>query len=185
MPWFLAQVYAADLYSARTAEAMVARLAQLCSHIAAHPSTTPLSGISCIPGGEWQKITKEFNRWGQEAEHRVPTICMHDRLATNPKDAIAVVYGNESLTYGALWRLAGWVAHDLQRAGVLPEAMVGIHMDRCVLLLVAIVGVMRSGGAYVPLELTLPQQRGCWGLWLSCAEEWSGQDVVGGGWRGS
>lgn len=68
-------------------------------------------------------------------------MCALIRARTSPKP--------ESLRrnrYGALWRLAGWIAHDLQRQGVGPEDRVGLHLDRGVLLVAAMIGTMRPAG---------------------------------------
>jgi len=75
--------------------------------------------------------------------------------ARNP-DAIAVVYGGEHLSYAALDRRARALAASLQALGVGREDAVGIFLERSVDLVVAILGVLEAGAAYVPLDPAHP-----------------------------
>ena len=63
------------------------------------------------------------------------------------------------LTYQELDRRADILAHQLQAAGVRPEVLVGIGLERTAQMLVAILGVWKAGGAYVPLDPTYPRDR--------------------------
>lgn len=74
-------------------------------------------------------------------------------------DAIAVVCDSEKLTYRELNARANQVAHRLQKAGVGPEAMVGIYMERSVRTIVGILGILKAGGVYVPIDLAYPKDR--------------------------
>jgi amino acid adenylation domain-containing protein len=74
-------------------------------------------------------------------------------------DAIAVVAGDQRLTYRQLKHWANGLAHYLRRAGVGPEVCVGICLERSPELLVAILGVLKAGGAYVPLDPAYPKER--------------------------
>jgi amino acid adenylation domain-containing protein len=74
-------------------------------------------------------------------------------------DAIAVAYDDELLTYRELNRYANQLAHYLQTLGVLPETLVGVCLERSVEMLIAILGVLKSGGGYVPLDPAYPEGR--------------------------
>ncbi|HZO70619.1 MAG TPA: amino acid adenylation domain-containing protein [Ktedonobacteraceae bacterium] len=65
----------------------------------------------------------------------------------------------EQLTYQQLNQRANQLAHYLQHAGVGPEVLVGIYMKRSIDMLVSILGVLKAGGAFVPFDVSLPQER--------------------------
>ncbi|HVK83904.1 MAG TPA: AMP-binding protein, partial [Kofleriaceae bacterium] len=73
------------------------------------------------------------------------------RAASRP-DARAVVLGDEALTYAQLNERANRLAHHLVARGVGPDVIVGVHMDRSLELVVAMLAVMKAGGAYLPLD---------------------------------
>src|SRR5207248_4268971 len=74
-------------------------------------------------------------------------------------DAVAVVSGDEQLTYGELNRRANRMAHYLRKRGVGPEVPVGLCMERSLDMVVALLGILKAGGAYVPLDPTYPAER--------------------------
>src|SRR3954469_5984588 len=73
--------------------------------------------------------------------------------------AIAVVCDSERLSYAELNARANQVAHRLRRERVGPETMVGIYMERGVRTLVGILGILKAGGCYVPIDLQYPKDR--------------------------
>src|SRR5262249_55509712 len=74
-------------------------------------------------------------------------------------DAIAVVCGEAELTYRELADRAERLAAALVDVGVGPERTVGVHLERSIDLVVALVAIERAGGAFVPLEPSWPQRR--------------------------
>lgn len=80
------------------------------------------------------------------------------QAAANP-DAVAVVAGEQRLSFHELNRRANQVAHHLQDLGVRPDALVGCCVDRSVDLVVALLGILKAGGAYLPLDPTYPRER--------------------------
>jgi amino acid adenylation domain-containing protein len=74
-------------------------------------------------------------------------------------EAPAVVFNDESTTYGELNRRANQLAHYLRSLGVGPDVPVGICLDRSLDLMVSALGVLKAGGAYVPLDPAYPQSR--------------------------
>jgi amino acid adenylation domain-containing protein len=73
--------------------------------------------------------------------------------------AIAVVCENQSLTYGELNQRANKLAHHLRGRGVGPEIVVAMCMERSLEMIVGILGVLKAGGAYLPLDLSYPPER--------------------------
>jgi amino acid adenylation domain-containing protein len=72
--------------------------------------------------------------------------------AAHAADAVAIVAGDQHLTYGALLLAAGRLAARLQRAGAGPETRVALLVDRSVDLGIALLGTLAAGAAYVPLD---------------------------------
>ncbi len=88
--------------------------------------------------------------------------CLHQlfeaRAAQTP-DAIAVEFGEEQLTYDELNRRSNQLAHYLIRQGVGPEVLVGLHLNRSWQVIVGILGIIKAGGGYVPLDPAYPRER--------------------------
>ncbi|MFJ4259402.1 amino acid adenylation domain-containing protein, partial [Pseudomonas monteilii] len=81
--------------------------------------------------------------------------------ALNPH-APAVVCGDQTLSYAALDARANRLAHHLIRCGAVPESRIGVGLERSVQTLVALLAVMKTGAAYVPLDIDYPQDRLQW-----------------------
>lgn len=92
----------------------------------------------------------------------VGAVCLHERFeahaAASPQDE-ALVSGTTRITYGELNRRANRIAHLLRSLGVGPEKLVGVHLERSVDMIAALLGVLKSGGAYLPLDPTYPRER--------------------------
>jgi amino acid adenylation domain-containing protein len=74
-------------------------------------------------------------------------------------EAIAVVYEEESLSYGELNRRANQLAHLLRERGVGPETIVGICIERSLEMVISLLGILKAGGAYLPLDPSYPAER--------------------------
>lgn len=74
-------------------------------------------------------------------------------------DAIAVVFGDQQLTYGQLDRRANQLAHFLRTHGVESDMPVGLCMERGLELITSLLGIWKAGGAYVPLDPSYPKER--------------------------
>ncbi|MBA3260828.1 MAG: amino acid adenylation domain-containing protein, partial [Gemmatimonadales bacterium] len=88
--------------------------------------------------------------------------CLHhlfEAQAQRTPEATAVVSGGEEVTYRELNRSANRLAHRLRALGVRPEALVGIYVERSVEMVVGLLGTLKAGGAYAPLDPTYPRER--------------------------
>ena len=88
--------------------------------------------------------------------------CIHqlfEKQVERSPDAVAVVYEDEKLTYGELNRRSNQLAHVLRRMGVGPETLVGVYMERSLEMVIGILGIVKAGGAYLPLDPVYPPER--------------------------
>ncbi|NYD44509.1 amino acid adenylation domain-containing protein/non-ribosomal peptide synthase protein (TIGR01720 family) [Actinomadura luteofluorescens] len=101
-------------------------------------------------------------RSGGDRESGPPRTCLGalvaEQAARRPED-VAVVCGTDRLTYGELETRANRLAHHLRALGAGPEVRVGVCLDRSIELVVALLAVVKSGGAYVPVDPDHPAER--------------------------
>ena len=72
---------------------------------------------------------------------------------------MAVICGEDSLSYGQLERRANQLAHHLRSLGVGPDVVVGLCVERSVQMVVGLLGILKAGGAYLPLDPQYPAER--------------------------
>ena len=167
MSWFAMDVpegllirveYSTDLFKAATIERMLEHFVNLLQAVVASPDV-PICHLSLLSGAEEHKLLVEFNA----NEVKFPAgLCMHslvERSAERNPDAVAVVCGNERTSYHELNQRANQIANYLIKLGAGPEVLVGVFLERGSDLLPAILGVLKSGSAYVPLDPSYPPDR--------------------------
>lgn len=100
--------------------------------------------------------------WGQSSGGTEPDQCLHrliERQVQSTPDAIAVEQDGQKVTYRDLDSRANRLAHYLRRRGVEPGIVVGLCLERSINLIVGMLGILKSGGAYLPLDADYPPQR--------------------------
>ncbi len=149
--------YSTDLYDRARMERLVEHLQTLLAGMVAQPEAR-LSQLPVLTAAERRQLLVEWN--ATQADY--PPQCLHDLVAAQAHrapDAVAVVCGDEQLTYGALeWR-ANQVAHRLRAAGVGADTLVGLCVERSLQMVVGLLGILKAGGAYVPLDPQYPAER--------------------------
>lgn len=117
-----------------------------------------ISSIPLLTETEQQQLFVEWNDTQQSYPHK----CFHqlfEEQAARTPDAIALIFKRRQLSYCELNQLANQLAHYLQQKKVEPEMLVGICLERSVYLLIGLLGILKAGAAYVPLDPTYPQDR--------------------------
>jgi len=150
--------YARDLYEPETIERMLTHFETLLAAIIANPEQ-PVADLPLLSNEERHQLLVEWN--GNHLD--LPeNICIHQlfesQAARNPA-AIAAEFRGEELSYGELNARANQLANYLRCQGVGPEILVGISVERSLNMLVAILGVLKAGGGYVPLDPNYPRDR--------------------------
>jgi amino acid adenylation domain-containing protein len=150
--------YNTDIYTSETADRLINSLEYILKSLPNEFSTL-LSTYSVLRPEEEHQLLVDFN--DTKVEYPKDR-CIHELFedqASRTPDAIAVMYADTELTYRELEVRSKQVAIYLQQQGVTPETLVGICMDRSLEMIVGILGILRSGGAYVPIDPDYPKDR--------------------------
>ena len=118
----------------------------------------PLAEIDLLSRGEYEQLMA----WGGRVQPHSPVEPVHRLIEGQVRErseATALVFGDESLSYGELNTRANRLAHRLIALGVKPEVRVGIALDRSVEMVIGLLAILKAGGAYVPLDPEYPQER--------------------------
>jgi amino acid adenylation domain-containing protein len=103
-----------------------------------------------------------LDEWNQTAREYPRGLCAHqlfEAQARRTPDAVAVVFGDERLTYAELEGRANQLARRLRALGVGADSLVGLCVERSAEMVVALLGVLKAGGAYLPLDAAYPKER--------------------------
>ena len=149
--------YGTDLFSTETIEGMHRHLVSLLEAAVAAPDT-PIDELSMLSDSERLELLERSAgpvvEYPQTALHRL----IEAQAARRP-DAVAVVYGDQRVSYGDMNARANRLARRLQAAGVVPRSLVAVSLERSPDLVVGLLAILKAGGAYVPLDPDLPPDR--------------------------
>ncbi|NEB29775.1 amino acid adenylation domain-containing protein [Streptomyces sp. SID14446] len=148
--------YATDLFDRETAQEISARLTRVLEQFAADPSLR-VSDIDVLNAREHQRLT-DATTAGAPIEDTT-LAALFERQAAAHGDSVAVVCEDTTLTYGEANARANRLARHLVTRGVGPESLVGICLERSADLVVAILAVLKAGGAYLPIDPDSPADR--------------------------
>src|SRR5262245_1346647 len=150
--------YNTDLFDAQTIRRMIGHYERLLASIVVSPVQL-ISQLSMLSEQETQQLLGSGARVpAGEVFPRLLHEWLEARVSIAP-EAVAVVCGSEHLTYNELNVRANRLGHYLVALGAGPESRVGIRVERTPNLVIALVGVLKSGAAYVPLDPTYPSDR--------------------------
>ncbi|MEG4345419.1 amino acid adenylation domain-containing protein [Microcoleus sp. A003_D6] len=139
---------------------MLGHLQTLLESIAANPQQK-ISKLSMLTAAELAQLQE----WNQTQANYPQDKCVHQLFEAQVErspDAIAAVFSHNSqkqFTYRELNSKANQLAHYLQQLGVGPDVLVAICMERSLEIAIAVLGVLKAGAAYVPLDPAYPQER--------------------------
>ncbi|WP_193197373.1 non-ribosomal peptide synthetase [Nostoc sp. MG11] len=150
--------YDRNRFDADTIDRMIGHLLTLLQGIVALPHRSA-GELPLLTPAEQDLLLVEWN--ATQAVHPI-NYCIHqlfEQQVEKTPESVAVVYDNQQLTYLELNQRANKLAHHLQRLGVKPNVPVGICLERSLEAAVAILGILKAGGACVPLDPTYPPER--------------------------
>ena len=154
--WLL--VFNTDLFDRDTIERFGTHFQKVLTEVVRDPDQR-ISDVQILTDTERQQMLFDWN----DTSSKYPRDrCVHqlfEQQVEHSPDAVAVVYGDEQLTYRQLNARANQLAHYLKSFGVGPEVLVGICLERSLEMIIAVLGILKAGGAYVPLDPEYPQER--------------------------
>ncbi|HEV2735821.1 MAG TPA: amino acid adenylation domain-containing protein, partial [Longimicrobiaceae bacterium] len=149
--------YSTDLWEAATMRRLLGHFGRLLEEAAAGPQRR-LSELRLLDDDERARLLSGWNVPPREAPRR----CVHELLAeqaARTPDAAAVACGSAALTYAELDRRSDVLARALRERGVRPEAPVGLCVERSAEMVAAVLGILKAGGVFVPLDPEYPAER--------------------------
>jgi amino acid adenylation domain-containing protein len=151
-------LYNIDLFDAGTIDQLVAHFERFVAAVARDPDAR-VDDVTLLDEAE---IDRLVHAWVDGRPELVDGPLLHELLegrALAGPDRIALDFGARRMTYGELDRLSKALAAKLRAAGLGPESRIGLYFDKGIEMIVALVGVLRSGAAFVPLDPDGPSER--------------------------
>ncbi len=150
--------YNTDLFQATTIDRMANHFIRLLESVVADPDQR-LSALPILTTNERQRLLVDWNDTAITFPKDQSISNLFETQAERLPSALAVVCGDEKLTYAELNLRANQLAHYLHSLGIGPESLVGVLMERSVPMVVALLAVLKTGGAYLPLDPAYPRDR--------------------------
>lgn len=150
--------YSTDLFDQTTIVRMVGHWQTLLEGLVAD-STQHIATLPLLTEAEQDQILVEWNPVDAKYPKDKRIHQLFEAQVERTPDAVAVVFEEKCLTYRELNRKANQLAHCLQRLGVGPEMMVGMYVERSLETVIGLLGILKAGSAYVPLDPTYPPER--------------------------
>jgi amino acid adenylation domain-containing protein len=154
---FCKLIYNVDLFDRETIARMAGHFKTLLGGIVTDPDTH-ISRLPMLTAAERHQLLVEWNNTQRDYPHE----CVHrlfEQQVERTPDAVAISYEGEQLTYRELNERANQLAHHLIGLGVGPDVVVGICVDRSLEMVVALLGTLKAGAAYLPLDPGFPRER--------------------------
>jgi amino acid adenylation domain-containing protein len=151
-------IYSADLFDAITMKRMLGHYLCLLQTVVVDPHA-PIGQLSMLPAAEREQV---LFKWNDTAGGCPQDKCLQELFeaqAARAPDAIALVHGEQRLSYAELNAQANRLAHHLRVMGVGPDSRVAICVDRGSEMVMAMLATLKAGGAYVPLDPAYASER--------------------------
>ncbi|BFM45316.1 hypothetical protein CFS9_39570 [Flavobacterium sp. CFS9] len=150
--------YCTALFDKATIESMLLHYQELLQSIVSS-TKQPISTLSMLSQAEEHQLLNVFNNTEAAYPSDKTIVDLFTEQVKQTPTAIAVVYEDEKLTYKELDERSNQLAHYLREQGVKPDTLVGICLERSLEMLIGILGILKSGGAYVPIDPEYPTDR--------------------------
>ncbi|MEM9482216.1 MAG: amino acid adenylation domain-containing protein, partial [Cyanobacteria bacterium P01_F01_bin.116] len=149
--------YNTDIFEVDRIERLASHFEVLLESIIATPSHY-ISELSPLTSVEKQQLLK----WNNTKADFPHNLCIHELFEAQVEqlpNAIAAVFDGQQLTYSELDQRANHLANYLQTLDVKPDTLVGVYLERSLDMLVGLLGILKAGAAYLPLDPSYPKER--------------------------
>ncbi len=151
-------IYNTDLFERQTIENMLQHLQRVLELVVEDPKQQVRDLRFLTPEEDHQQLVEWNNTKADYPRDRCVHELFEEQVARTPSN-IAIEFGDQRLSYSEFNRRAGELAARLQKVGVGPGTVVGICLERSPEALIALLGVLKVGGAYMPLDPAYPKAR--------------------------
>ncbi|RBL90135.1 non-ribosomal peptide synthase/polyketide synthase [Chitinophaga flava] len=150
--------YCTDLFNEQTINRMIGHFRQLLTAILEAPDTM-ISVLPLLTDDERQQALTAFNNTAVDYAGDQSVPALFAAQAAQTPDAVAVMFGETVLHYGALQERSNQLAHYLRSKGVQKGSLVPVCMERSLEMMIGILAVLKAGAAYMPLDPAYPAER--------------------------
>jgi len=151
--------YQTSQISIEAVKRMGAHLQTLIQNVLAQPQAA-VQALNILPEAEKQLITHTFNDTKADYPHDKTIIDVFEEQAERTPNNIAVVFEGKELTYQQLNEAANKVGHYLKETyHIQPEDIIALQLERSEWMVIALLGIMKAGGAYLPISPDTPKAR--------------------------
>jgi hypothetical protein len=168
--------YDASLLSTDDAGRLSEQFQTLLASVGRNPEAR-VAELGIMPRGELRRVVAEFNETGADFGPLATLHELFEAQARRTPEAVAVRYEGAAVSYAELDGRADGLARRLRRLGVGPEVLVAVCLERSVEMLVGLLGVLKAGAAYVPLDPGYPPERLQFMLEDSCCSRRRGSEL--------
>ena len=147
-----------DLFNLETIERILSHFSRLLELAITQPET-PLSRLDLLEAGERNQVLVAWNQTARNFDLPPGLQAGFERTCAHYPSQVAIIHGEETITYQELNRRTNQLAHHLKTCGVSTGTKVGLHLPRSILQMVGLLGILKAGGAYVPLDPGYPAER--------------------------
>lgn len=150
--------YCTDLYSKLMIENLSSHYVNILNEVVQCPELK-IKDLEVLSEVEKNRVLHEFNSTEMTYERNQTIHSLVEKRASIIPEEIALVFQDEKMSYGELNNRANQLAHRLKEYGISRNEIVGIMVERSIDIVVAILGVLKAGGAYLPIDPDFPQER--------------------------
>jgi amino acid adenylation domain-containing protein len=150
--------YSTDIFDASTIERMLSQFRMLLEGIAADPARR-ISDLRILTEAERHQVLVDWNRETSDYPHERSLAELFESQVERTPDQVAVIFEGRELTYRGLNSKANLLARRLRASGVGPDSIVAVCLERSPEMVVAVLGVLKAGGAYAALDPAYPRER--------------------------
>ncbi|WP_158287213.1 non-ribosomal peptide synthetase [Mesobacillus foraminis] len=150
--------YSTNLFKRQSVERMANQYIHILKQVLKDPDI-PIGTIELATEGEQHEILTQFNKTRTEQKKTETLHGLFEQQALKSPERVAIVFGSDEITYGALNNRANQLARALRIKGIENNQIVGLLFEKSIDMVVAILGVLKAGAAYMPIDPGFPDDR--------------------------